>query len=89
MTQHPIVQKFPRKEMNDELLKQYVIKNVVGKNLQQCHLYNKNWYDKNWYDKNFYDKNVNLTYNTIMLKPPKKNETIKEWIKRNYIMHIP
>lgn len=84
MTQHPIVQKFPRKEMNDELLKQYVIKNVVGKNLQQRHMYNKNWYDKN-----FYDKSVNLGYNTIMLKPPKKNETIKEWIKRNYMIHIP
>ena len=53
MTQHPIVQKFPRKEMNDELLKQY-IKNVVGKNLQQRHMYNKNW------NKNFYDKSVNL-----------------------------
>ena len=72
MTQHPILQKFPRKEMNDELLKQYVIKNVVGKNLQQRHMYNKNWYDKN-----FYDKSVNLGYNTIMLKPPKKTKLLK------------
>ena len=71
MTQHPIVQKFPRKEMNDELLKQYVIKNVVGKNLQQRHMYNKNW------NNNFYDKHVNLRYNTIMLKPQKKTKLLK------------
>ena len=83
MTQHPIVQKFPRKEMNDELLKQYVIKNVVGKNLQQRPMYNKNWSDKN-----FYDKSVNLGYK-YYVETSKNNETIKEWIKRNYMIHIP
>jgi len=74
LTQHPIVQTFPQKENYNEQLKQYLIKNVVGNKIQQRYMY---------------DKNTNLEPYMIMLKPPKNNETIRQWIKRNYMFYIP